>query len=91
MTEIDGQKPYENTGLQEGDLIISVDNTRVSTTDELVECVNSSKGNILELTYLRNGVKLITKIEPAITANKEYKLRPLGKRWRSGYWYNYLL
>lgn len=91
MTEIEGKKPYENTGLQEGDLIISVDNTQVSTADELVECVNSSNGKILELTYIRDGEKLKAKIEPVITASKEYKLRTLGKRWSSRDWYYYLL
>ncbi len=91
MTEIEGKRPYENTGLQEGDLIVSVDNTQISTTDELVECVNASDGKILELTYLRDGEKLTTKIEPAITTSKEYKLRTLGKRWSGWNWNNYLL
>lgn len=91
MTEIEGKKPYENTGLQEGDLIISVNNTQISTTQELVECVNSSNGRLLELTYIRDGEKLTAEIEPVITSGKEYKLRTLGKRWRSWNWYNYVL
>lgn len=74
MTEIEGQKPYENTGLKEGDLIIYVDKTQVSTTDELVECVNSSNGKVLEITYIRDGEKYSTNIEPVKTSNKEYKL-----------------
>lgn len=41
MSEIEGQKPYENTGIKEGDLIIKVDNVEVTTTGELVECVNN--------------------------------------------------
>lgn len=43
MTEVAGCKPYENTGIKEGDLIIEVDNVEVTTTRELVECVNNSK------------------------------------------------
>lgn len=74
MTEIEGKKPYENTGLKEGDLIIYVDKTQVSTTEELLECVNSSNGKILEITYVRNGEEYITKIEPVKTTTKEYKL-----------------
>ena len=38
MTEIEGHKPYENTGIQEGDLIIEVDNIDVTTTGELIKC-----------------------------------------------------
>ena len=41
MSEIEGQKPYENTGIKEGDLIVKVDNVEVTTTGELVECVNN--------------------------------------------------
>jgi len=43
MSEIEGQKPYEDTGIQEGDLIVKVDNVEVTTTGELVECVNNCK------------------------------------------------
>lgn len=43
MTEVAGCKPYENTGIKEGDLIIEVDNVEVTTTGELVKCVNNSK------------------------------------------------
>ena len=43
MTEVAGCKPYENTGIKEGDLIIEVDNVEVTTTGELVRCVNNSK------------------------------------------------
>jgi len=43
MSEIEGQRPYENTGIKEGDLIVKVDNVEVTTTGELVECVNNCK------------------------------------------------
>ena len=91
MTEIDGKKPYEHTGIKEGDLIISIDNKEITTTEELVECVNSSNGRILNIKYIRDGLELNTKIEPVITTNKEYKLRTLGKRWGSRNRNNYLL
>lgn len=42
MTEVAGCKPYENTGIKEGDLITEVDNVEVTTTGELIECVNNS-------------------------------------------------
>ena len=83
MTEIEGKKPYENTGIKEGDLITYVDNLQVTTTEELVKCVNSSDGESLQITYVRNGEEYITKIKPVKTTSKEYKLRIMGKRWGS--------
>ncbi|MGN1310256.1 MAG: SpoIVB peptidase [Clostridia bacterium] len=74
MTEIEGQKPYENTGIKEGDLITYVDNTQITTTKELVEYISNSDGKVIALTYVRNGEEYVTNIEPAITANNEYKL-----------------
>lgn len=74
MTEIEGKKPYENTGIKEGDLIIYIDSTQVTTTEELVQCVNSSNGKILEITYVRNGEEYVTNIEPIKTVENEYKL-----------------
>lgn len=74
MTEIEGKKPYENTGIKEGDLIIYIDSTQVTTTEELVQCVNSSNGKILEITYVRNGEEYVTNIEPVKTVENEYKL-----------------
>ena len=80
MTEIEGQKPYENTGIKEGDLITSIENTSVSTTQELIQCVNKSKGKSIAITYTRDGKEYETQIEPALTYTNEYKLRTLGKR-----------
>ena len=74
MTEIEGCKPYENSGIEEGDLITYVNNKQVTTTDELVECVNNSQGKIIEITYVRDGQEYVTSIEPVITADNEYKL-----------------
>ena len=74
MTEIEGNKPYENSGIKEGDIIISVNNNNITTTSELLQCVKSSNGNILNLTYIRDGEEKNTKIEPAKTYTNEYKL-----------------
>lgn len=74
MTEIEGQKPYENSGIETGDLIIGVNENAISTTDELVKCVNNSNGKIINITYMRDGQTYKTNIEPTATANKEYKL-----------------
>ena len=54
MTEIEGKKPYENTGIKEGDLIIAVDNITVTTTEDLINCVNASNGQDIKIKYLRD-------------------------------------
>lgn len=74
MTEIEGQKPYENSGIEEGDLITYVNNKQVTTTEELVKCVNNSQGQIIDITYVRDGQEYVTCIEPIETIDKEYKL-----------------
>lgn len=74
MTEVEGKKPYENAGIKEGDLIVSVDNVLVATTEKLIECVNNSEGEKIELEYMRNGTKYITKIEPVKTKENDYKI-----------------
>lgn len=74
MTEVGGEKPYATSDIKEGDLIVSVDNINVTTTQKLIECVNASNGNIIEIKYLRNGEEHVTNIEPIKTANDEYKI-----------------
>lgn len=74
MTEIEGQKPYEKSGIEEGDLITYVNNKQVTTTQELVECVNNSEGKIVEIRYIRDGEEYETSIEPMETSDNQYKL-----------------
>lgn len=74
MTEIEGNKPYENSGIEEGDLITYINNKQITTTDELIECVNNSQGKIIDITYVRDGQEYVTCIEPMVTADNEYKL-----------------
>ena len=74
MTEIEGNKPYENTGIKEGDIIIGVDDLTITTTNELLECVKASKGKILEIKFISNGEEKHTKIEPVKTYSNDFKL-----------------
>ena len=48
MSEIEGKKPYENSGIETGDKIIEINNQEINNTDELIACVNSSKGEAVE-------------------------------------------
>ena len=79
MSEIQGidnkkYKPYENTGIEEGDTIISINNNKIETTEELIEKVNSCNGSELEMQYVHNEKTLECSIKPVQTSNTEYKL-----------------
>lgn len=79
MSEIQGEdlnkyKPYENSGIIEGDIIVSINETEINSTDELIECVNKSNGKEVSIKYLRNETVYTTNIIPTKSATKEYKL-----------------
>ena len=74
MSEIEGIKPYQNSGIEAGDRIIEVNSTKVANTDELTECVNRSKGNKVEIKFISEDEEKTTSIEPVKTAENEYKL-----------------
>ena len=79
MSEIQGidnkkYKPYENTGIEEGDTIISINNNKIETTEELIEKVNACNGKELEIQYVHNEKTLECSIKPVQTSNTEYKL-----------------
>lgn len=74
MSEINGKRPYENTGIEEGDLITEVDNVLVTTTEELIKCVNNYNGEKLKIKYVRDGTEYTTTIEPVKTENNNYKM-----------------
>ena len=79
MSEIQGidnkrYKPYENTGIEEGDTIISINNYKIESTEELIEKVNACNGNELEIQYMHNEKTLECSIKPVQTSSTEYKL-----------------
>ena len=79
MSEIKGldnvkYKPYENSGIEEGDMIIKINGTEISTTDDLVECVNASNGKTIEATYIRNDETKVGELKPTKTNDNEYKI-----------------
>lgn len=74
MSEINGEKPYEGSGIETGDKIVEIDNEEISNTDELIECVNRSEGKVLEIKYISDNEEKIASIEPVKTSDNEYKL-----------------
>ncbi len=79
MSEIQGDdqqkhKPYEGSGIEEGDMIVEMDSKKIANTDELVETVNSSKGKVIQIKYVRNDETITTSIQPIKSEDNEYKL-----------------
>ena len=78
MSEIESKnekvKPYENSGIEEGDMIVQIDEKDISSTAELIQTVNSSNGKQINIKYVRDGEVVQTQIEPAKTGENEYKL-----------------
>ena len=79
MSEIQGEdsktyKPYENTGIEEGDTIVKVNENLVNSTDDLIEKVNMSKGEKVEIEYIHDEETKECSITPVKTSEEEYKL-----------------
>ena len=79
MSEIEGTdnkmyKPFENTGIEEGDTIIEIDEKRITSTEELIKEVNESKGENIEVKYVHDEETKQCSIKPVQTSETEYKL-----------------
>ncbi len=79
MSEIEGEdsktyKPYENTGIEEGDTIVKINDNLISSTDDLIEKVNMSKGQKIEIEYMHDEETKECSITPVKTSEEEYKL-----------------
>ena len=66
MSEIYGEnnqvyKPYENSGIKEGDTITKINGENIVSTDDMTECINASKGKEINITYIHNNKTLETK------------------------------
>lgn len=79
MSEIEGAdnkkyKPYENSGIKEGDTILAINDKQITSTEELIQTVNQSDGKNLAIEYRREEQTLECSITPARTSQTEYKL-----------------
>ena len=79
LSEIEGEdsktyKPYENTGIEEGDTIIKINDNVISSTDDLIEKVNMSNGEKIEIEYIHDEETKECSITPIKTSEEEYKL-----------------
>ncbi len=67
-------KPFENTGIQEGDSIIEINGVSINSTKELITEINKSGGNDIEITYLHESEQKSAKITPILGKESNYKL-----------------
>ena len=67
-------KPYENSGIEEGDRIIKINDIEVTDTDTLTQIVNNSKGEELEIEYVKDEEVLTTHITPVQYTDGTYKI-----------------
>ncbi len=79
MSEIEGNdskkyKPYENTGIKEGDTIIKIDDEQISTTEDLIRTVNMSNGEDIKVKFIHQEETKECSMTPVRTNNSEYKL-----------------
>lgn len=74
MSEIEGKRPYENTGIQEGDRIIQINENSISNTTELMQEVNASEGNKIHIKYIHEEETITTSMKPVKSGEEGYKL-----------------
>lgn len=55
VTENGSQSPAENAGLQIGDIIVTVNGTKIKNSAQISEIFAKSSGEVLKLSVLRNG------------------------------------
>ena len=79
MSEIKGSnnekyRPYENSGIEEGDRIIRINQNEVIDTNNLINLINKSNGEIIEIEYIRDNNLYSCKIQPIKYIDGTYKI-----------------
>ena len=73
-SEINGQKPYANTGIEEGDIIVEINQKEITCTSDLIETVNDSNGQDLRIKYVRDGIEYTANMEAIRAEDNKYKI-----------------
>lgn len=74
MSEIEGKKPYETSDIKEGDRIIEINEKKIENTKDLMNTVNKSNGENLQVKYVRQKEVRTTSIRPVKSQDEDYKL-----------------
>ena len=72
MSEIQGLdneviKPFENTGIEIGDLIKTVNGKEIRNVSELTNAINESEGSEISVKYERGDKEIYTTIKPVVS------------------------
>lgn len=86
-SEVDGidfntHKPYENSGIKEGDLIIEIDGNPVGNITDLIILINESEGKEMAVKYQRNEQIYETRL--TAVKSREDNLYKIGLWVRDG-------
>ncbi len=60
--------------LKSGDYIVAIDDTTVSTIDDVMDCINKSNGHSMEFSVRRNGEIIKLKVIPVKSTDGNYKV-----------------
>ena len=79
MSEVDSYKgekvkPYENTGIQIGDMIQEMNGNKINNAKDVSQIVHKSEGKEISIKYLRENNEIYTTIMPVKTSNGDYLL-----------------
>ena len=67
-------KPFKDTQIQEGDSIIAVNGTTINNTTDLIEIIQNSNGEKIEITYVSNEQEQKCEITPVKDKEGKYKI-----------------
>ena len=76
IDSIDGKKykPFENTGIKEGDSIIAINEKIINSTEELINEINKSNGEKIGVTYISNDQEQKCEITPVKDREEKYRI-----------------
>ena len=79
MSEVEGIDgkvyiPYKDSGIKEGDMIVEINSNKVNTAKEVMELIDKSNGQELNIKYNRNGQDYNTTIMPVKMNNGIYMI-----------------
>lgn len=79
MSSIEGEdgniyKPYQELEIQEGDFITHINGIEITSTNKLIEEINNSSGQEIELTFNHKEETKTVNIRPVKNKDKKYKL-----------------
>jgi len=68
------QKPFESTQIKEGDSIIAINGSIINNTTQLINAINASNGNKIEIIYISKQEQRKCEIQPVRNKQGEYKI-----------------